>query len=386
MKSDVEMDLNKLLTEINSCIDCKDCMEVCDTYKVTHDELKSPNGRLKIAEKVFSNIQITEEERIGLYTCTLCGLCDLTCQQEIQISEIVHSSKVRLVKEDKAPLEIHNKITRGIIEKDNSVGGNPEERLNWLPASYKAKELFENKTSDTLLFLGCMSSFRVTESAFAPYEILKLAGYNFKILEEEPCCGEYVYSAGNIDVAKKIFQDNIKLFKNNGVKNLIVTCGGCLYAFDKVYRKFYKDFNLNIKHIIEVIYELERSKKITLTPLNKQITYHDSCRVGRKYKSGPLYSEPRELLDKCGIEIINLSKNPEECPCCGAGSGIRGVDSSICIRIGKELFDKIETEEIVSSCPLCVFNFRYVNYKNQLDKKIKYITDYILESMKIKKN
>jgi Fe-S oxidoreductase len=178
------MDVTKLLNEINLCIDCKDCIEVCDTYKVTNDELKSPNGRLKIAEKLFSNNQITEEELIGLYTCTLCGLCDLTCQQEIQISEIIHSSKVKLVEENKAPLEIHNKIIRGIIEKDNSVGGNPIERLNWLPDSYKTKEIFEKKKSDTLLYFGCMSSFRVKESAINTYEILKLADYDFKILEK----------------------------------------------------------------------------------------------------------------------------------------------------------------------------------------------------------
>lgn len=379
---DLEMDINQLVTEINSCIDCKDCMEVCDTYKVTNDELKSPNGRLKITEKIFSNKPITEDELIGLYTCTLCGLCDLTCQQEIQISEIILSSKIRLVDENKAPLEIHNKIIKGIIEKDNSVGGTPEERLNWLTESYKTKELFEKKDSDTLLFFGCMSSFRITESALAPYEILKLAKYDFKILEKEPCCGEYVYSAGNLNLAKKIFQENIELFKRIGIKNLIVTCGGCLYAFDKVYRKYFEDFNLNVKHIIEVIYELEKNNKLTLKPLNKQITYHDPCRVGRKYKSGPLYSEPRKLLNKCGIEVKELSTDPEECPCCGAGSGIRGVESSICIKIGKELFSNIETKEIVTSCPLCVFNFRYVNYKNQMDKESKYITDYILDSMK----
>lgn len=382
MKNDNEMEVNKLLTEINSCIDCMDCMGVCDTYKVTHDELKSPNGRLKIAKKVFSNNQITEEELKGLYTCTLCGLCDLICQQEILISEVIHSSKVKLVEENKAPLEIHNKIIRGIIEKNNSVGGNPEERLNWLPDIYRENELFEKKESDTLLFLGCMSSFRVTESAFAPYEILKLAGYEFKILEKEPCCGEYVYSAGNLSLAKEIFKENIELFNKIGVKNLIVTCGGCLYAFNKVYRKYFKDFNLNVRHIIEIIYELEKINKITLKPLNKLITYHDACRVGRKYKSGPLYSEPRKLLNKSGLEIKELTNNPEECPCCGAGSGIRGVDSSICIKIGKELFNNIGTKELVTSCPLCVFNFRYVNYKNQMDIESKYITDYILESMK----
>ena len=379
---DLEMDINQLLTEINSCIDCKDCMEVCDTYKVTIDELKSPNGRLKITEKIFSNKPITEDELIGLYTCTLCGLCDLTCQQEIQISEIIHSAKVKLVDENKAPLEIHKKIIRGIIEKDNSVGGIPEERLNWLPESYKTKELFEKNDSDTLLFLGCMSSFRVKESAIAPYEILKLAGYNFKILKEEPCCGEYVYSAGNLKLAKKIFNENIEIFKKAGVKNLIVTCGGCLYAFDKLYRKYFEDFNLNVRHIIDLIYELEESNKINLKPLNKSITYHDPCRLGRKYKSGPLYNEPRKLLKKCGLKLKDLALNPEDTPCCGAGSGIRGVDSSICIKIGKELFTNVATKEIATSCPLCVFNFRYVNYKNQLDKESKYITDYILESMK----
>ncbi|MFX1379029.1 MAG: (Fe-S)-binding protein [Promethearchaeota archaeon] len=376
------MDENEFLTQIYSCVDCKDCMEVCDTYKVTSDEIKSPNGRLKIAEKVFSNNVITENEVIGLYTCTLCGLCDLICQQDIQISEIIHSSKVNLVEKDQAPLEIHNKIIKEIIEKDNSVGGNPDQRLNWLPENHKKKEEFEKKDSETLLFLGCMSSFRVKESALAPYEILKLAGYDFKILKKEPCCGEYVYSAGNLKLAKQIFKDNIKIFNKIGIKNLIVTCGGCLYAFDKVYRKYFRDFTINVRHIIEVIYELVENNKISLKSLNKSITYHDPCRVGRKYRSGPLYSEPRELLKKCGLEIRELTHNREESPCCGAGSGIRGVDSSICIKIGKELFTSVATQDIATSCPLCVFNFRYVNYKNQTEKESKYITDYILESMK----
>ncbi len=376
------MNENKILEEIESCIDCKICLDVCDTYIVTNDLLKSPNGRLKIAKKLFNNHEISQEELISLYTCTLCALCDLVCQQSIKISEIIHSSKIKLVKEKKAPLDIHNKIINGIIEKDNSVNGNPEERLSWLPENYEKIEIFEKKESDTLLFFGCMSSFRVKESATIPYEILKLADYDFKILENEPCCGEYVYSAGNIELANKIFEENIEIFKKNGVKNLIVTCGGCLYAFDQVYRKFFKDYDLNVRHIIDVIYDLEKNGKVKLKSLNKTITYHDPCRLGRKYENGPLFSEPRELLKKCGLDIKELSENPEDCPCCGAGSGIRGVDSSICINIGKNLFNKLETKEFISSCPLCVFNFRYINYKNQMDIESKYITDYILESMK----
>ncbi|MFX1279799.1 MAG: (Fe-S)-binding protein [Promethearchaeota archaeon] len=371
-----------ILDEIQSCLDCKSCLEVCDTYKVTKDEIKSPNGRLKIAEKIFNNHDVNDDEILGLYTCTLCAACDLACQQSISISDIIHSSKIKLVERNKAPLEIHNKIIRGIIEQDNSVGGKPEERLDWLPEQLKNEEIFEKDDSDTLLFFGCMSSFRVKESASAPYEILKLAGYDFKILENEPCCGEYIYSAGDLDTAKKTFKENVDLFKRIGVKNIVVTCAGCLYAFDKVYRKYFDDYKINVKHIVDVIHELEREGKIFLNHLNKTITYHDPCRLGRKYKNGPLFTEPRELLNNCGLVIKETVMNPKEAPCCGAGSGIRGVDSSICINIGKDLFSKIETKEIVSSCPLCVFNFRYVNYKNQTNKEIHYIADYILESMK----
>ena len=64
-----------------------------------------------------------------------------------------------------------------------------------------------------------------------------------------------------------------------------------------------------------------------------------------------------------------------------AGSGIRGVDSNLVIKIGANLFNEIETKEIATACPLCVFNFRYVNYKNQMDKESKYITDYVLEAI-----
>ena len=48
-----------------------------------------------------------------------------------------------------------------------------------------------------------------------------------------------------------------------------------------------------------------------------------------------------------------------------------------------KILNDIQTKEIITSCPLCVFNFRYVNYKTQMDKKCQYITDYLLESIEI---
>ena len=47
-----------------------------------------------------------------------------------------------------------------------------------------------------------------------------------------------------------------------------------------------------------------------------------------------------------------------------------------------DLEDELETQDIISSCPLCVFNYRYVNYKTQSEYKTKYITDYLLKALK----
>ena len=40
----------------------------------------------------------------------------------------------------------------------------------------------------------------------------------------------------------------------------------------------------------------------------KEITYHDPCHLGRL--SG-VYEEPREILNKCGYKVNELSKNRE---------------------------------------------------------------------------
>ena len=379
------MNEKEILDQINSCIECEACLEVCDTYLVSNDILKSPNGRLKISDKIFNEEDISEDELKAIYTCTLCSLCDDFCQQEIPISEIIHASKINLVERNLGPLEIHKKITRGIIEKDNSVNGDPTERLNWIPEEYRKEEVFENKNSDTLLFLGCMSSFRVKESASASYTLLKKGGYDFKILEKEPCCGEYVYSSGNLKLAKKIFRENLEVFRKYGVKKIIVTCGGCLYAFNNVYPKYVKDWDIEVIHVMEVIDELNKQQKLKFKQTYSQITYHDPCRTGRKLNDRNIFDEPRSLLSQTSEKILELSKNREVTQCCGAGSGIRGVDSGLTIKIGKNIFDELENEVLVSSCPLCVFNFNYVGYKTQSNIKARYITDVLLNSLEEKK-
>lgn len=371
------MNEKQILEQITSCTECRECMEVCDTFLMTDNELQSPYGRVKTAEKVFTDQAISEDERFGLYTCTLCGLCNLVCDQELDISALIHQAKMKLANTPNGPYEIHNTISRGIIENDNSVNGDPKERLDWLPDGFKEREQFDAKESDKLLFLGCMSSFKVKESASSSYKILKKADYDFKILKEEPCCGEYLYSAGKLKEAKKNFNKVHQIFKDNDIKTLIVTCAGCLYAFNNVYPKYIDNFDIEVKHIIEIIEKVVADGELEVQPTEDTVFYHDACRMGRKIHNRDIYDAPRNVLKTIGVKIIELERNKAKSGCCGAGSGIRGVSKELCIDIGASILNKIGNDPLLTSCPLCVFNFRYVDYKNQLDKEIKYITDYL---------
>lgn len=368
-----------LLKQIERCKDCLVCNEVCDTYIVSKDDLKGPNKRLKIAEKIFLNDSIREEWKKSLYTCTLCGLCNLKCPQDIQISEIIHSAKKKLVEKGEGPLEVHKSISEGIIKYDNSVNEDSNKRLDWLPEVYKTNEQFEEINSNTLLFLGCMSSFKVKESALSAYKILKSINYDFKILRNEPCCGEYLYSSGQVEEAIKYFSKVNKIFRENNIKTLIVTCAGCLYAFKNVYPKYIDDFNTNVKHITQILNKPDIYETLELKNKDDTVIYHDACRMGRKLNNVNIYTEPRKLIEKTGAKLKELEKNRENSMCCGAGSGIRGVDKDLCINIGSKILEESQSEAIVSSCPLCVFNFRYINFKKNLNKKISYITDYIIK-------
>jgi Fe-S oxidoreductase len=170
--------------------------------------------------------------------------------------------------------------------------------------------------------------------------------------------------------------------KKIGIKQIIATCGGCVYAFQNVYPKYIPEWDIEVQHIVQTIANLERNGKLNFINLEKEATYHDPCRVGRKLNLIEIYNEPRELLNKVCKTVNTLDNEDNIAPCCGSGSGVRGVDSKIAIKIGSKLFGDSKTKEIISSCPLCIFQFRYVNYKAQSDKVCTYITDYLLKAIK----
>ena len=358
-----------MIEDIQKCTECKGCLSTCPTYVETKNEAFSPIGRLKNAKIIFDGGEITEEIIESMFNCPECGKCEVFCPENIPTSKIVAYARDQLVKDGFAPLDRQKKIMKGIETLGNSVRGDPQKRLEWLP------EPFQEQKSENLLFLGCLPSYLVKDVARSSYLALKKANYNFMILKDEGCCGIYYYDAGEKDLAAKKFQENIDRFKKLGIKTLIVPCVGCYRCFKTYYPQVLGSTGLNVKHISEVLAEEIENGNLKLKQDNYEARYHDPCRLGRKEG---IYKEPRAIIKAKGIKINEPERNREKACCCGAGAGIRSLYSGLSEDIAHTYLKHVPTDTLITSCSFCVFNFRAAAKKHEIDKNIKFIADVVL--------
>ena len=359
-------------SEASRCTECKLCLEVCPTYKCTGELLFSPLHRLKTAMQI-SDGQYPDTRLIeSIYNCPKCLQCETVCPEEIRITDIVHQTREELVRRGLGPLSRHNEIIQGILDNGNSVGGDPAKRLDWLP------EKFTRKESSTLLYMGCLPSYLVKDAATSTYLVLKKLDVDFMILENEGCCGTYIYEAGKRDMAEELFKRNVERFKALGIKDIIVPCNGCLKCFKHFYPKLLGTVEFSVHHVLEVIYGKMQENPAAFHRIPCTVTYQDSCRLSRGER---LNEQPRELLRLCGADIKEPEKSGENMPCCGAGAGIRSVYRDLSTQIAADLLTTIPSDYVVSACPFCVFNLNYSSRKKQLSKEIVYFTNLVLKSL-----
>ncbi len=348
-------------------------MEVCPTYQITGEELFSPMYRLQTVREVLEDGEVSAQMVESLYNCPKCMVCETICPMEIEITQVVDAGRRGLVERDLGPLERGTKIIDQIFEKGNAVNGDPSKRLEWLP------EEFPRKESETLLYLGCLPSYLVKDAATSSYLVLKRLGIDFMILEDEGCCGTYVYEAGNVDLARELFQKNVDRFRGLGIKRLIVPCNGCLKCFKWFYPEVLGEFPFQISHMVEVIYEALRENRSLLQKVTRTLIYQDPCRLARGEK---MTEEPRELLAWCGAEVRDTELSREQAPCCGSGGGIRSLYRDLSTEMASRLLKMAPGEIVVSPCPFCTFQLRSTSKAKEIGKEVVYFSKIVLDSLK----
>jgi Fe-S oxidoreductase len=333
------------------CFQCGLCDTVCPWNRVRQFSI-----RKIIREATFG---LTEIEGEDIWRCTTCGRCPQRCPRGVKQIEVGVSLRRVASEYEVFPASVKSARTAraSLISEGNPLQNDRQKRSDW--ATGLPVKPFE-AGMEALYFVGCYLSYdpRMKKVAVATANILNKAGVRFGILgEKESCCGESIRKTGAEDVFRTLAKENIKTFIDAGVRKIIVSSPHCYHTFKNEYPEFMVHFE--VVHMAQYLFELIETGRLTITKgLDKQVTYHDPCYLGRH---NDIYDAPREVLKKiAGLELLEMPDHHQDSLCCGGGGGRIWMDTP-----KEERFSdlrllqahEIGAQVLATACPYCITNF-----------------------------
>ena len=214
-----------------------------------------------------------------------------------------------------------------------------------------------------IYFRGCVVREKLSSISNATETILKTAGVDYTIIDNEKCCGSFLMRTGFKDDALEVMEETFKQLQDVGDDKILVSCAGCYNTLKNDYNEVF-GVELDVLHTSELIDQLIIEGKLEIKKLPLKVTYHDPCHLGRH--SG-LYEEPRNVITKTCV-LVEMNRNRERSRCCGAGAGVRSAFPDTALEVAsKRVQDAEETgaEILVTSCSFCILNL-----ENALDHKL----------------
>ncbi len=325
--------------------------------------------------------------REAVYACTLCGACDVGCKRNLDLEPLLmlESLRARMVKEGSGPMPQHKEITENIERTKNRYGRPQAQRLDWIPKGVKPAE-----KADILYFVGCRASFGNTEISQAAVKILEAADIAFMVMENEPCCGNFLFTTGQVDKARQQAEENVRLIRETGAKTVIFTCAECFKTvkvdYPKLLGKSTADLGFDVMHLAECVDKWVKEGRLKFeNPIDMKVTYHDACNLSRlsepwlhwegargdwgilaprrdiRRGTNGIYEPPRDVLKAItGIELLEMPCHHENAWCCGNAAGVKEAFPDLASWSADERLREARltgAEAIVSACPGCKENF-----------------------------
>ena len=199
-----------------------------------------------------------------------------------------------------------------------------------------------------IYFRGCTAREKETSIADATEVLLKSAGVDYTVLEDEKCCGSVLLRTGFIDEAKEQIKKNTDVL----LDDLILTsCAGC-------YKTLKDDYEgLDVIHISQFLKKLIDENKLDFNKKDLNVTYHDSCHLGRHCS---VFDEPRDVIS-CVANLVEMKNSHENSLCCGAGGGVKSAYPEIASQMAESRINQAldtDAELLITPCPFCKLNLR----------------------------
>jgi len=370
-------DAEKLAT----CLQCGTCSSSCPTYFA----MDIPPRKLWRMVSLGLKEDIVRSSTFWL--CTACHSCTIRCPRGIPVSDSMRQIREWVIRsgEQETPRALHT-LSEMIFQSHNMRGEDNESRLIWssnLPGGlWKPK-----RKAEVLWFVGCVSSFypMAYKIPQAMVQILGRSGVDFTLLGgEEWCCGFPLYTSGMRDQILDLARHNLARVRATGARTLISTCASCYHTWKHIYPDILPDFpdDLEILHATEYMARLIESGQLRPGPIERAITYHDPCDLGKR--SG-IFDEPRYVLEHIpGIELREMAQHHQNSLCCGGGGNVEAFSPDVVTAASKQRLAQAQAtgvRYIVSACQQCMRTLFNSARKHKVRMRVMDISQIVLESL-----
>ena len=267
---------------IDSCRFCWMCHHVCPIGNATGLERNTARARaLGLSLVMRDAIEYSDDIINNVYECSLCGGCMTDCVTGWDPVMFTKEARLGAALDGKLPEYVMTMINN-LMEKGNIYGTQNENKIPEFPVT------------DTLFFIG--EDTRAKSCAKNAAEVLKKAGVEFTILQDEPNSGYSMdFLIGAAAETKAVMENCAKVLNN--YKTVI-----CYDPADaKVMKREYKEWGIDVKAEVvtftSFVAGLIKDGKLNLKKQNLKFTPQDSPILARDLEE----TEPvREILSACG--------------------------------------------------------------------------------------
>jgi len=359
-----EVDLEELRENLLQCRRCGICRNavyeaegfngVCPVWKASSGfETSFMRGKIQVALALLDGaLERTPDNAESLYTCTLCGNCAQICAAEFNAKDCLERVRQALVD---IPNETRDSIARAIAQTGNPYSEKTAAKRSWVrQLGFKVPN-----HGKTLYYVGCTTGLRLPDVAKSTARVLRAAGVEFSVMENEPCCGSVMLRMGRVREAEENARRLVQAIAGTGAEKVVVSCAGCLRALRSDYSQRFGIELPSVLHITEFARDLIGEGRLHPKGLKEptKIAYHDPCHMGRELG---IYDAPRDILRAIpGVDLVEMDPNREAAMCCGAGGGLRSFAPDLAKKIAA---DRVRAAEVTgvriltSSCPFCEHN------------------------------
>ncbi|MGQ9598706.1 MAG: (Fe-S)-binding protein [Anaerolineae bacterium] len=318
--------LQRFIDDIYTCnrTRCGFCSVECPVFRVKRMETYASRGRMLVARALLEGVlEPSAEMQEVMDACLMCGYCQARCALE---NLDIFSAVRRELREAGFASPKHEKTVAKILE---------EGTLFDRPTPFR-------RVGTTPLYLGCAYQSK-------PHEVQTIVSVLEKVgldplVSDEVCCSYIVSAVGFEDEFQRAQARFRQVYGPYLEKEILTVCPTCTATLRD-------EYGLQVKHALVAV--AEKVQELPIKPLNRRVTYHDPCHLGRMLG---VIEEPRQILKALGLELVEMEHHGIFSTCCGGGGGVFDVDRALAVEVAKNRVRDavaVGVDIIVTACPTC---------------------------------